>query len=224
MINKTTTAAALALILLGLAACSQQDAPSQPAASQPAASQPAATSTPSDAAKPSAAAPAQATPPTAATQPYDAVAAQGKGFSVGAVMSANTVYVLFDPQCPHCGHLWEAAQPLHSKAKFVWIPVALMNSKSPAQGAALLTAGNPAEAMAAHEKSILAGLGGMAASASVPADVEQTIKKNTELLTSLGADSVPYIVAKNVQTGQVVTNSGAMDTAALTAFLGINPP
>jgi thiol:disulfide interchange protein DsbG len=211
MLNKTTTAAALALILLGLAACSKQDAPPKPAA----------TSTQSDAAKAAAAAPAQA---TASAQPYEAVAAQGKGFSVGAMMSANTVYVLFDPQCPHCGHLWEAAQPLHGKAKFVWIPVALMNSKSPAQGAALLTAGNPAEAMAAHEKSILAGSGGMAASASVPADVEQTIKKNTELLTSLGADSVPYIVAKNVRTGQVVTNSGAMDTAALTSFLGINPP
>jgi thiol:disulfide interchange protein DsbG len=211
MLNKTTTAAALALILLSVAACSKQDAPPKPAA----------TSTQSDAAKASAATPAQATPPG---QPYEAVAAQGKGFSVGAVMSANTVYVLFDPQCPHCGRLWEASQPLHSKAKFVWIPVALMNGKSATQGAALLTAGNPAETMAAHEKSLLAGSGGMAASASVPADVEQTIKKNTELLTSLGADSVPYIVAKNVQTGQVVTNSGAMDTAALTSFLGINPP
>lgn len=39
-------------------------------------------------------------------QPYEAVAAQGKGFTVGAMMSANTVYVMFDPQCPHCGHLW----------------------------------------------------------------------------------------------------------------------
>jgi thiol:disulfide interchange protein DsbG len=211
MLNKTTTAAALALILLGMAACSKQDAPPKPAA----------TNTQSDTAKASAAAPAQATPPA---QPYQAVATQGKGFSVGAVMSAHTVYVLFDPQCPHCGHLWEASQPLLSKAKFVWIPVALMNGKSAAQGAALLTAGNPAETMAAHEKSLLAGSGGMAASASVPADVEQIIKKNTELLTSLGADSVPYIVAKNVQTGQVVTNSGAMDTAALTSFLGINPP
>ena len=37
--------------------------------------------------------------------PYVAVATQGKGFTVGAMMSANTVYVLFDPQCPHCGRL-----------------------------------------------------------------------------------------------------------------------
>jgi thiol:disulfide interchange protein DsbG len=210
MTNKTTAAAVLALTLLALSACSRQDAPAKAAAA----------STPPNTAQATAAGPAQATPPG---QPYEAVAAQGKGFSVGAVMSANTVYVLFDPQCPHCGHLWEASQPLHSKAKFVWIPVALMNGKSAAQGAALLTAGNPAETMAAHEKSILAGSGGMAAPATIPADVEQTIKKNTELLNSLGADSVPYIVAKNMRTGQVITNSGAMDTAALTTFLGINP-
>ena len=30
------------------------------------------------------------------------VAAEGKGFTVGAMMAANPVYVFFDPQCPHC--------------------------------------------------------------------------------------------------------------------------
>lgn len=64
----------------------------------------------------------------------------------------------------------------------------------------------------------------MAASASVPADLEQTIKKNTELFNSLGVTSVPYIVAKNVRTGQVVTNNGAMATPALASFLGIDLP
>ncbi|MDO9195767.1 MAG: DsbC family protein, partial [Rhodoferax sp.] len=65
---------------------------------------------------------------TKPAQPYEAVASQGKGFTVGSMMSAHAVYVLFDPQCPHCGHLWEASVPLHSKVKFVWIPVAIMNA------------------------------------------------------------------------------------------------
>ena len=150
--------------------------------------------------------------------------AQGKGFSVGAVMSAHTVYVLFDPQCPHCGHLWEAAKPLHNKAKFVWIPVAIMNAKSAAQGAALLQAGNPAEVMSAHEKSIIAGTGGMLANSSIPPELEQAIKGNTTLFNTLNVNSVPYIIAKHTQTGQVVTNAGAKDTAALAAFLGLPPP
>ena len=164
---------------------------------------------------------ANKTTAAAPANPYEAVAAQGRGFTVGAMMSAHTVYVLFDPQCPHCGRLWQASVPLHSKAKFVWIPINFGNPKSVPQGAALLSAANPAELMAAHETSLLAGAGGIAASSSVPAELEQAIKKNTELLNSLGADSVPYLVAKNQSTGAVVTHNGAVDTPELAALLGI---
>ena len=38
----------------------------------------------------------------------------------------------------------------------------------------------------------------------------------------MGVESVPFIVAKNASTGQVVTNAGAMETAALAQFLGLN--
>ena len=153
---------------------------------------------------------------------YEVLAKEGKGFAVGALMSANTVYVLFDPQCPHCGHLWEQSLPLHKKVKFVWMPVAFINAKSAPQGAALLTAANPVEAMSTHEASILAGSGGSAASSSVPDDISAAIKKNTELFNGMGVESVPYIVAKNASTGQVVTNAGAFETAALAQFLGLN--
>jgi thiol:disulfide interchange protein DsbG len=166
-------------------------------------------------------APAAASTSTPA-QSYAAVAKDGKGFTVGAMMSANTVYVMFDPQCPHCGHLWQASVPLHNKVKFVWVPVSFINAKSAPQGAALLMAGNPAEAMTAHETSILAGQGGMSASASVPSEIEDAIKKNTELFNSMRVESVPYMLAKNQNTGQVVANAGAMDTAGLAAFLGLN--
>lgn len=155
-------------------------------------------------------------------QAYDAVAKDAKGFTVGALMGANAVYVLFDPQCPHCSHLWEASLPLHSKVKFIWTPVSLLGAKSLPQGAALLQAADPLEAMNAHEKSLLAGQGGMAASASIPSEIEASIKANTGLLDSLGADAVPFIVAKNAQTGQVVTRAGAMGTEALAELLGVS--
>jgi thiol:disulfide interchange protein DsbG len=166
------------------------------------------------------------TPPAASAAPapqsYDLVAANAKGFTAGAMMSVNTVYVLFDPQCPHCGHLWNASQPLLSKAKFVWIPVAIINGNSAPQGAALMSAPNPAEAMNLHEASILAGTGGTLPSGVTPADLEATIKKNTELFTSLKLESVPFLVARNQQTGQIVSHSGAMDTATLAQLLGLN--
>lgn len=155
-------------------------------------------------------------------QSLDVVAQEGKGFAVGSVMAANTVYVLFDPQCPHCGHLWQQSLPLQKKVKFVWMPVAFINAKSEPQGAALMSATDPVEAMNAHEASILAGSGGMAASSSVAPELATAIKNNTQLLNRLGVASVPHIIAKNQVTGQVVSNTGAMDTEALSKFLGIN--
>ena len=184
-----------AALALSLAGCSKQDSPHK-----------------------------TATPAATPAQPYEAVAAQGKGFTVGAMMAANTVYVLFDPQCPHCGHLWNASIPLHGKVKFVWIPVTLMNAKSGPQGATLLAAADPAALMTEHEKSLLAGTGGISASANVTPELEQALKNNTALFNSLKVESVPYILAKNQRTGDVVTHNGALDTAALGNFLGLNQP
>jgi len=152
----------------------------------------------------------------------EAVSTQGKGFAVGALMSANTVYVFFDPQCPHCGQLWQAALPLQAKAKFVWIPIGMIGATSRAQGAALLTAANPGTLMSEHEKSLLEGKGGISASASVAPEVEKSIKSNTDLWAGFGAESVPFLVAKNQKTGQVVSREGAMGTAALADFLGLD--
>jgi len=170
-------------------------------------------------------APATPAAPTAAAisgSSYDKVAATSKGFSVGALMSAQAVYVLFDPQCPHCGHLWQASIPLHNKVKFVWVPIAFNSGKSLAQAAALLSSANPLEAMSAHEQSLLAGTGGMSASSSPPDELAQAVKNNTQLLNSLGVDSVPFILAKNRRTGEIVSNNGAMDTGALAKLLGVD--
>ncbi len=152
------------------------------------------------------------------------VSEQAKGFTVGALMSTNTVYVFFDSQCPHCGHLWEASAPLHKKVKFVWIPVGMINATSTAQGAALLTAANPGALMSEHEASLLAGKGGISASSSVTPEVAQAIKNNTQLLNSFGAESVPFVVAKNLKTGQTASREGALSTAGLAEFLGVEAP
>ncbi|MBK9440633.1 MAG: DsbC family protein [Comamonadaceae bacterium] len=166
-------------------------------------------------------------PATASVAPisakgYDTVATTAKGFTVGALMSAQPVFVLFDSQCPHCGELWNASLPLHAKVKFVWVPIAFNSGKSIAQGAALLSAVDPVATMTEHEKSLLGGSGGMSASASVPDDLAQAIKTNTSLMTTLGLDAVPYILAKNRRTGEVVSNSGALKTNALAQLLGVD--
>ncbi|MCY7308222.1 MAG: thioredoxin fold domain-containing protein [Rhodoferax sp.] len=152
------------------------------------------------------------------------VAAEARGFTVGAMMSTNAVYVFFDPQCPHCAHLWQASAALQKKVKFIWIPVGIINASSTSQGAALLASADPARSMDAHESSLLAGTGGISASASPAPEMEQAIKANTRLFNNLGAESVPFIVARNVRTGQTVTRSGSMQSAALAELLGLELP
>ncbi len=75
--------------------------------------------------------------------------------------------------------------------------------------------------MNAHEQQLLAGQGGMSASASIPPEVLETIKTNTALLERLGATSVPFMVAKHQRTGAVITQSGALGVEALANFLGM---
>ncbi len=152
------------------------------------------------------------------------VAAEAKGFTVGAMMAANPVYVFFDPQCPHCGRMWEASVPLQKKAKFVWIPVSLLNASSGPQGAALLSSDDPGKSMTQHETSMLAKQGGISAASGIKPEMEKAVKKNMLLFNSLGIEGVPFTIARNVKTGLTVTRGGEMNTAALAELIGVDPP
>lgn len=152
-----------------------------------------------------------------------AVEAEAKGFTVGAPMAARTVYVFFDPQCPHCAVLWQSAKPLKSQARFVWIPVGLIGKTSIAQGATILGAKDPIAAMDENEASVLAKQGGISASGEGDAQ-KAAVEKNTALLTRFGFGGVPTIVALHAQTGALVTNEGSMSTADLAKLLGLQPP
>jgi thiol:disulfide interchange protein DsbG len=161
----------------------------------------------------------------AATVPVSlaAIQAEAAGFTQGSAISARTVYVFFDPQCPHCAALWNAAKPLRSQAKFVWIPVALMNKTSEAQGAALLAAKDPVSAMDEHEASMSAGKGGIAAAGDIEAQ-RAVVRKNTDLMNRFGFASIPSIVGLHAQTGVLVTRQGGLPTPELAKLLGLEVP
>lgn len=166
-----------------------------------------------------------ATPPTGVANPAQAleqVSTQGKGFAIGAATSPNTVYVMFDAQCPHCGHLWKNIQPLLKNTKFVWLPVAILNTKSGPQGGALLSASDPAQAMAAHEESLLKGKGGVIVMGGMSPPMIAALKGNTDLFNQLKIESVPFIITKNARTGQTVSTVGALETKALADFVGVD--
>ncbi|MBH2020389.1 MAG: thioredoxin fold domain-containing protein [Burkholderiales bacterium] len=161
------------------------------------------------------------TAPTAVSMA--ALAAQTTGFTAGSQMSVRTVYVFFDAQCPHCGVLWEAAKPLRSQAKFVWIPVGILNASSTSQGATILAAADPVAEMDKHEASLQARQGGISAASNIDG-LKASVAKNTELMTGFGFASIPVVIGMNAQTGALVTQEGAMPTAALAKLLGLQIP
>jgi len=196
-------ASAIAVVALVLSACDK------PSSSADAAKQPAAASAP-------AASGGQLMPRDA----YEA-ASKGTGFTTGPMMAANTVYVFFDPTCPHCATLWGNAKALSTKLKIVWMPIGLLQRSSEPQGATILSAADPAAAMEENETSVLARGGGITVSQSLSADVIAKVKANTEIFKKMGAESVPLIVYRNGKTGQFGKHDGAVPADELAAMAGL---
>ena len=161
--------------------------------------------------------------PASAPVSVAAIAAEATGFTVGSAMSTRTVYVFFDAQCPHCSELWRNAKPLKSQAKFVWIPVGLLNAASTSQGATLLAAKDPVALMDEHEASMQSKRGGISNGNGTDAQKE-SVAKNTQLLNRFGFASIPTIVGTHAGTGALVSNEGAMSTTALAGLLGLQLP
>jgi thiol:disulfide interchange protein DsbG len=152
---------------------------------------------------------------------FETVAAKASGFTVGNMMSTRVVYVMFDPQCPHCGKLWESAKPLLGQIRMVWAPVRFAGEISGRQGAVLLASKDPVTEMDAHERSLEAKRGGLVPPTEIAPELLAKIKTNTELMPAIGAESVPFIIYKNPATGQSASFEGAMETADLKKLLGL---
>lgn len=174
-----------------------------------------------DSAKPSASASASAESPAIPVS-VQAIVAGAKGFNAGAPMSARTVYVFFDAQCSHCGTLWDESKPLQSQARFVWIPVHVLNKASLTQGATLLKAPDPVAAMNEHKASMTARGGGITAGDLTDAD-KAVVEKNTTLMKSMGLKAIPHLVTVKAD-GTLVSQGGSMSTASMAQVLGLTAP
>jgi len=199
-------ASVLAVLALTLAACDKPAPTSESATTAtPAASSASATT---------------ASPQSSPRDVYEA-ASKGTGFTTGPVMAANTVYVFFDPTCPHCAQLWTNAKSLSTKLKIVWMPIGLLRSSSAPQGATILASPDPAAAMNENETSVLAHGGGITANQSVGGEVIKKVQANTDIFKQLGAESVPLIVYRNSKNGQFGKHDGAVTAEQLVEMVGL---
>jgi thiol:disulfide interchange protein DsbG len=204
--------------LAALAACSRQADSTTPATA--AAPPPAPVTASAPAATADATAPASAAAPAAAQNLYT-LAAAGSGFSIGPMMSAHTVYVFFDPTCPHCAHLWANSQSVTKQLKIVWIPIGFLRPQSLPMAATILAAKDPVAAMTENETSVASGGRGITPAATLDEAAAAKVKANTELFNKFNAESVPLIVFRNGKTGEVGQHAGAVEGAQLLAFAGL---
>lgn len=209
MIRRKLLACGSVFTLAGLLGCSKEDAAA------------AASKTPVATASAAAAEAAPASSSAVAPDKALELAATGSGFTIGPMMAAHTLYIFFDPQCPHCAELWNSVAQVGSRFKSVWMPVAFLAKISLQQGAAILSAADPSAVMVEHERLLMERKGGFDASkAPPPAEAVAKVAANTELLKKLGADSVPMLYFKHQRTGKPTSHSGSMPPAQLLELLG----
>ncbi len=152
---------------------------------------------------------------------FEGLAKEGKGFEmVPSVGPREPVYVVFDPQCRYCVKLWQAAKPISRQVRFVWMPIALLNSKSEPQGAAILSAPNPASTMEAHEASFSSG-GLAAGSMKIDDAAREAVRVNSRVFRNHSGATVPTMVFRHRGSGQHWAVAGALDGDALKSALGL---
>lgn len=152
---------------------------------------------------------------------------EAKGFYVGKGAGSGklpTAYILFDPQCSHCAHLWQNAKPLQNDVLVKWIPVAMLNRTSITQAAMLLEAADPVAMMSANENAFVATQRPSKVIAEVKPETVKLVEQNTVLLEKLKAQAVPTIVYQDPVTRAPVITSGALPTQMLAELFEVSKP
>ena len=122
---------------------------------------------------------------------------KGTGFVFGNKDAKITVRVVFDTQCPWCVWQYKEFEPYLDRVKFIWYPVAVLNPWSEIQGAAILSAADPAKAFLEHEAHFKDEFRGLdVRGKEYPFDVRKKVWDNSKVARRAGCISVPFSVAK----------------------------
>ena len=152
------------------------------------------------------------------------------GFEVqvasGAPDPTRALHVVFDPSCPHCGALWNAARTLRPAIRMRWYPVPFMGPESMARGATLLGAPDPVAAMDTHERLLAASVasgadrrpGGITVEPGALELHRKAMQGNLALAIDLGLDTVPFSFLE-AGDRRYASAPGAMTAAQLSRFL-----
>ena len=122
---------------------------------------------------------------------------KGTGIVFGNKDAKITVRVVFDTQCPWCVWQYKEFEPYLDRVKFVWYPVAVLNPWSEPQGAAILSAADPAKAFLEHEAHFKDEFRGIdVRGKEYPFEVRKQVWDNSKVARRAGTRSVPFSVAR----------------------------
>jgi thiol:disulfide interchange protein DsbG len=135
---------------------------------------------------------------------------QSRWIADGRPQAPRVVYVFTDANCPYCAKFWSDARPWvdSGKVQLRHLLVGIIAPTSPGKAAALLTAPDPAAALAAHERgqgaeattTIASGNpqplsgGTLKPLATIPPAIRAQIEANQKLMASLHIPGTPGVV------------------------------
>ena len=131
----------------------------------------------------------------------------------------RVVYAFSDPNCPFCNRFWHAARPWveSGQVQLRHVMVGVIKADSAAKVAAILSAPDPAEAMARNERAYASG--GIAPAAQLPAEVRRTLDANERMMMELGFGGTPALVFRD-EDGNVQRRSGMPQGDDLDTVMG----
>ncbi len=153
---------------------------------------------------------------------FDQIFIDGKGFEMGGSSGgARTIYIIFDPQCPDCIGFWNLANQFKNRFRFIWIPVAILNSRSELQGAILLSSPKAFELMNQHVLSFSTASRGISAEGVVVSnDAREDVWRNSRIFRRAGGKNVPFAIYQDPQ-NRIMGSADIETPESLTKFLKI---
>ena len=119
-------------------------------------------------------------------------------FSEGSTDAQYQMTVLADPNCSACHYFYDLVKPFIDKGKLRinWVLVAFVKPDSEAKAAAIMSADNPAVAMAANESGFDADSeeGGAKVPAKLTDEQKAVVAKNMDFMANAGLSSTPTIM------------------------------
>jgi thiol:disulfide interchange protein DsbG len=153
---------------------------------------------------------------------FDQVFTDGKGFDQGEVPeTSTTVFVLFDPQCPDCIKFWDLSNTFKTQVRFIWLPVAVLNSRSEPQGALILSATHPADMMARQVELFNTPSRGLETTGvSISDSAREDVWQNARIFRRAGGKSVPFLISQD-RTNQIIGSADIESLESLETFLNL---